>query len=150
MKDQNQNERSGVKLEWWTAAVDGMIGPLRRGYRLEVERIANGLALQFQARVFDGTKPEEDWPVEPGNEFASYPFNLLEDFCEKLSICRDRASACLVLALSKYAPKAAFAPDRVLHVPSDGQAIVAATRRLVSQPRRSRLRSAPRVGTLAP
>src|SRR5438445_7831709 len=106
MNEQNQTERANVKPSW-TATVDDTIEPLRRAYRREVERVANTLALRFQARVFDSTKPEEEWPVEPGNKFASYPFNLLEDFCEQLPICRDRASAGLVLAISKYAPKAA-------------------------------------------
>jgi hypothetical protein len=106
MKKMMEHGQAHLKI----AMVKDALRPLRKAYQLEVERIANSLALQFQARRFDGTKPEEEWELfRPGDRTSGqYPFNLLDDFCETLPICQDHDSACMVLAISKYAGKAAL------------------------------------------
>jgi hypothetical protein len=78
-----------------------MLTPLRRAYRRDVKAIAERLALKFQARKFDNTAAGGD----------GCPFNDLEDFCARLSICRNNASARIVLAVSKYAAKAPTDPS---------------------------------------
>ena len=72
-----------------------LLAALREAYRAEVRAVAERLALQFQARRFDDTVDEE----EPR-------FMLLEELCEQLPICRNNATAGVVVAASKYAAKA--------------------------------------------
>jgi hypothetical protein len=102
---------------WPTGAELGLaLADLRRRYLGEVRSIAGRLSLDFQARRFDVTKPDEEW--ENGN----YPFNALEHFCEALPICQDSQSARVVVAVSKYADEAAWREVECGEtMPHDGQ-----------------------------
>lgn len=61
-------------------------------YRDEITALAARLARSFRARAFDNTRKDREDP----------PFMVLEAICERLPLCADPASACVVLIASDY------------------------------------------------
>jgi hypothetical protein len=84
------------------------LAPLRHWYRAEVKATAAVLALRFQARKFDNATAEPE---------GLLPFQNLEDVCGELPICRDNATARIVIAVSRYAGRAPLAPENIGSVP---------------------------------
>jgi hypothetical protein len=72
---------------------------IRRAYERRVAALAAQLAPRFRAREFDPRR---------GDDNGDLPFLRLEEFCARLPICRNSASAKLVIAASRYADDAAW------------------------------------------
>lgn len=65
-------------------------------YQDEITALAARLAGSFRARAFDNTRKDREDP----------PFMVLEAICERLPLCADPASACVVLMASPYTTQA--------------------------------------------